>query len=74
MLDYNIMHQKLASSLCWFNTSTFMISNIRKCMKAKFNSSCTSCGEQIKSGKEITKDQTGRWVHKHCAPEIIDLP
>jgi hypothetical protein len=43
-------------------------------MKAKFNSSCISCGEQIKSGKEIAKDQAGRWVHKYCAAETIDLP
>ena len=46
----------------------------KRYMKAKFNSSCTSCGEQIKSGKEIAKDQTGRWIHKYCAVETIDLP
>jgi hypothetical protein len=43
-------------------------------MKARFNTSCVSCGEQIKAGKEIAKDSAGRWVHKHCAPEIVDLP
>ena len=68
------MHQKLASSLRWFDTSTFMIYNSRKYMKAKFNSSCASCGEQIKSGKEIAKDQTGKWVHRYCATETMELP
>ena len=68
------MHQKLTPSLHLFNASIFTMFNSSKCMKAKFDSSCTSCGEQIKSGKEIAKDQTGKWVHKHCAPEIIDLP
>jgi len=43
-------------------------------MKAKFNTSCTSCGDQIKAGKEIARDQTGKWVHKYCATETIDLP
>ena len=43
-------------------------------MKAKFASSCVACGDQIKQGKEITKDDTGRWVHHHCASESSDLP
>jgi len=43
-------------------------------MKAKFNTSCTSCGDQIKAGKEIARDQTGKWVHKYCAVENSDLP
>lgn len=49
----------------------FVQSNI---VKAKFNTSCTSCGDQIKAGKEIARDQTGKWVHKHCTTETIDLP
>ena len=51
-----------------------MIYDSRKYMKAKFNSSCASCGEQIKSGKEIAKDQTGKWVHRYCATETMELP
>lgn len=43
-------------------------------MKAKFNTSCTSCGDKIKAGKEITRDNTGKWVHKHCATEDLELP
>ncbi len=43
-------------------------------MKAKFSSSCVSCGDEIKRGKEITKDTSGKWVHKHCASETVDLP
>lgn len=74
MSDYNIMHQKLASSLHWFNTSAFMTFGTREYVKAKFNTSCASCGDQIKPGKEIAKDQTGRWVHKHCTTEDTDLP
>ena len=43
-------------------------------MKAKFASACKACGEAIKVGKEISKDDTGRWVHKHCTDETLDLP
>ena len=43
-------------------------------MKAKFSSSCTSCGAQIQPGKEISKDSSGKWVHKHCADESEGLP
>ncbi|HSB57579.1 MAG TPA: hypothetical protein VLD38_07215 [Nitrosopumilaceae archaeon] len=43
-------------------------------MKAKFNSSCTSCGDKIKAGKEIAKDSSGKWVHKYCSTESADLP
>ena len=43
-------------------------------MKAKFTSACPSCGDTIKAGKEIQKDATDRWVHKHCADENLDLP
>jgi len=42
-------------------------------MKAKFKSSCTSCGEIIKPGKEISKNNEGSWVHNFCA-EDKDLP
>jgi len=43
-------------------------------MKAKFSSSCQSCGDLIKVGKEITKDDSGRWVHKYCIENSTDLP
>jgi len=74
MLDYNIVYRKLSSSLHWFNTSTFMIFSGKMYVKAKFNTSCASCGDQIKPGKEIAKDQTGKWVHKYCVTETNELP
>jgi hypothetical protein len=43
-------------------------------MKAKYNTACSSCGEPIKPGKEIAKDSSGNWVHKHCMTDIVDLP
>ncbi|HIH45872.1 MAG TPA: hypothetical protein HA292_02135 [Candidatus Nitrosotenuis sp.] len=39
-------------------------------MKAKFATSCSACGDKIAPGKEIAKNEAGKWVHKHCAPEI----
>ena len=51
-----------------------MIINARVYMKAKFNTSCASCGDQIKLGKEIAKDVTGKWVHKYCSTETDNLP
>lgn len=42
-------------------------------MKAKFATSCISCGAEIKPGKEISKNNSGNWVHKHCA-EDAELP
>ena len=68
------MCQKLASSSHGFNTSTFMTYNTRGRVKAKFRTSCASCGDQIKPGKEIAKDETGKWVHKYCMAEITELP
>jgi len=38
-------------------------------MKAKFATSCIACGDKISPGKEISKNEQGKWVHKHCAPE-----
>ena len=43
-------------------------------MKAKFSSSCKSCGELIKTGKDISKDNSGQWVHKYCDEEDMGLP
>ncbi len=42
-------------------------------MKAKFKTSCISCGAEIKPGKEISKNNEGNWVHKHCT-EDVELP
>ena len=42
-------------------------------MKAKFSTFCIACGEQIKPGKEIAKDDAGRWVHKFCASEPFEI-
>ncbi len=43
-------------------------------MKARFSSPCPSCGDQIKQGKEIAKDDSDRWVHEHCVETTADLP
>jgi hypothetical protein len=43
-------------------------------MKANFSSSCQSCGDLIKVGKEISKDDQGRWVHKYCTEDSANLP
>ncbi len=42
-------------------------------MKAKFTTSCISCGDAIKPGKEISKDDEGNWVHHYCVEEA-ELP
>lgn len=42
-------------------------------MKAKFKTSCVECGDQISPGKEIAKNESGTWVHKHCAPEALEF-
>jgi len=42
-------------------------------MKAKFTTSCISCGAEIKPGKEISKNNEGNWIHKHCT-EDAELP
>lgn len=42
-------------------------------MKAKFNTSCVACGEKIVAGKQIAKNDDGKWVHKHCATESEEL-
>lgn len=43
-------------------------------MKARFSSSCDSCGDQIRPGKEIAKNSSGKWVHKHCCEDYLELP
>ena len=43
-------------------------------MKAKFATSCVSCGDKIQPGKEISKNKDEKWVHKHCAEDSEGLP
>ena len=43
-------------------------------MKAKFKTICVSCSGEISPGKEISKNNSGNWVHKHCLTESVDLP
>jgi len=43
-------------------------------MKAKFKTTCSECNAPIKVGEEISKNPSGKWVHKHCAPDSDDLP
>ena len=43
-------------------------------MKAKFATVCISCGDKIQPGKEISKNQDEKWVHKHCAEDSEGLP
>ena len=43
-------------------------------MKAKFATSCMSCGDKIQPGKEISKNKDENWVHKHCVEDSEGLP
>ncbi|MDI1495290.1 MAG: hypothetical protein K8823_598 [Cenarchaeum symbiont of Oopsacas minuta] len=43
-------------------------------MKARFATECSSCGDEIRRGKEIAKDELGKWVHKHCISESLEMP
>lgn len=43
-------------------------------MKSKFTSTCPACNSEIRQGKEIAKNNDGRWVHKHCCDELAELP
>jgi len=43
-------------------------------MKAKFKTTCSECRAEIRVGEEIAKTPSGKWVHKHCAPETNDIP
>jgi hypothetical protein len=43
-------------------------------MKAKFKTTCSECNAEISAGNEIAKTSSGKWVHKHCAPESDELP
>jgi hypothetical protein len=43
-------------------------------VKAKFASSCISCGDKIQLGKEIAKNKDEKWVHKHCVDDAEGLP
>lgn len=43
-------------------------------MKARFNGKCVECGQEIKTGKEITKNSKEKWVHKACSDVEEELP
>ena len=43
-------------------------------MKARYAGKCSSCGDDIKIGKEISKNSDDIWVHKHSADEVMHLP
>ena len=43
-------------------------------MKARYAGKWRSCGDDIRIGKEITKNSDDIWVHKHCAEEVVDVP
>ncbi len=43
-------------------------------MKAKFPTSCTSYGDKIQPGKEISKNKDEDWVHKHRVEDSEGLP
>jgi len=43
-------------------------------MKAKFVTSCMSCGDKIQPGKEIAKNTDEKWVHKCCVEDSEGLP
>ena len=62
---------KLTSSLSYINASIIMKNQQNTCMKAKFATTCQACGEQIRPGKQITKDNGGRWVHNYCTETEI---
>ena len=44
-------------------------------MKARFNGTCKVCELAIKAGKhEITKDDSGNWIHASCSDAKDKLP
>lgn len=43
-------------------------------LKAKFKTKCSECNGDISVGAEISKNPSGKWVHKHCAPDSAELP
>ena len=54
--------------------SWFILSLWKLSMKAKFATSCDSCGDKIQPGKEIAKNKDENWVHKHCVEDSEGLP
>jgi len=43
-------------------------------MRAKFKTTCSECNATINVGAEIAKAPSGKWVHKHCAPDSKEFP
>lgn len=65
------LNKKLTIGLRYINATIIMKTKPNTCMKAKFATTCQACGEQIKPGKEILKDDGGRWVHNYCTETEI---
>jgi len=65
------LDEKLTASLHCINATIIIKKEPITCMKAKFATTCKSCGEQIRPGKEILKDNDGRWVHNYCTETEI---
>jgi len=42
--------------------------------ESQIQNKCISCNGEINPGKEIAKDNSGKWVHKHCLTEAVELP
>ena len=57
-----------------FNPRLLILQELDFIMKAKFATSCVSCGDKIQPGKEISKNKDDKWVHKHCAEDSEGLP
>ena len=57
-----------------FNPKNFITPYKLNNMKAKFKTICVSCNGEINPGKEIAKDNSGKWVHKYCSTEENELP
>ena len=75
MLFYNcrLCDFQLAIDQHLINNTVDKESKVSRIMKAKFKTSCVECGDQISPGKEIAKNGSGTWVHKHCAPEALEF-
>jgi len=43
-------------------------------LKARFAGQCSECGEPIKTGREISKNSAGKWVHQACSDVEEEIP
>jgi len=74
MMCWKKLSEFLSWGLIYFNTRNFIKQRLFFSMKAKFKTICISCNSEITPGKEIGKDDSGKWVHKHCLTESLELP